>query len=170
MTRGSLRGRRRAEVAQRLAHRFDTERPTVTALAAGIERKPSTVRRLLAEGGVQSRWLLVGLSDQEVTAELARRFEGGEPVQELRRVTGIDERVIRERLRHAGAELESRRCRADLAVPVHELVARYEADETLRELADQSGVSFGMVRRVLLDEGVQLRSRGGRRQRAGSDG
>lgn len=162
MSPDRVRGQRRAELARRLAHRLRTEHPTVTALAAGIERRPSAVRQLLAEAGVRSRRLLIGLSDDEVTAQLARRFRSGVPVHELRLVTGIDERVIRERLRQAGVELAKRGHRADLTVLVSKLIEMYETGTSLTELATLSGGSYGTVRRVLLDAGVQLRPRGRR--------
>jgi lambda repressor-like predicted transcriptional regulator len=76
--------------------------------------------------------------------------------------TGIDERVIRERLRQAGVELEKRSSREDLTVPMSRLVELYEAGWSLADLAVQSGGSYGMVRRVLLEAGVQFRMRGGR--------
>lgn len=170
MTTARLRGQRRAELAQRLAHRFRTEHVTVTALALGIERRPRTVRQLLAEGGVCSRWLLIGLPDDEVTALLARRFRRGVPVKELRLVTGIDERAIRERLRQAGVELTKWTRREDL--DASELAEQYEAGASLDDLAEQTDSSFGTVRRLLLGAGVELRPRGGgsehRRHRSGS--
>ncbi len=164
MTADRLRGQRRAEVAQRLAHRFHSDRSivTVTALAVGIGLKPSTVRRLLSEAGVRSRRLLVGLADDEVTAELVRRFRRDASVWQLRGVTGLDERVIRDRLRLAGVTLAKRTSRSDFAVSVPKLVELYEAGASLSELTALSGGSYGTVRRVLLAAGVQLRSRGGR--------
>lgn len=162
MSASRVRGAARRELTNRLAHRFLTERCTVTAMAAALGRRPSTVRQLLAEGGVRSRWLLVGVADDEVTAVLARRFKLGEPVQKLRLVTGIDERAIRDRLRQAGVELAKRRRRGDLAVPIPKLAELYEAGAKLDDLSAVSGGSYGMVRRVLIASGVQLRARGGR--------
>lgn len=45
-------------------------------------------------------------------------------------------------------------------VDVAELVARYAAGETMRELAAERGVSRFIVRRWLVDAGVTIRSRG----------
>ena len=42
-----------------------------------------------------------------------------------------------------------------------ELVARYRAGESIRELAASSGRSYGFVHRVLLESGATLRGRGG---------
>jgi predicted transcriptional regulator len=42
-----------------------------------------------------------------------------------------------------------------------ELVARYRAGESIRELAASSGRSYGFVHRILSDSGIELRGRGG---------
>lgn len=164
MTRDRLRGRRRDEFAHQLALQCHAERSTVTItdLADRFGRKPSAVRQLLTEAGVRSRRLLIGLADDEITEELARRFKHGAPVQELRQLAGIDERAIRDRLRQAGVELAKRRRRGDLTVPIPKLVELYEAGAKLDDLTALSGGSYGTVRRVLIANGVQLRARGGR--------
>jgi hypothetical protein len=38
---------------------------------------------------------------------------------------------------------------------------RYEAGESIRSLAEQTGRSYGFIHRLLVDEQVPLRSRGG---------
>lgn len=48
--------------------------------------------------------------------------------------------------------------RAELA---RELAARYRAGDSIRELAEHAGRSYGFVHRLLLEQGVQLRGRGG---------
>jgi hypothetical protein len=158
-----LRGQQRAALAQQLAGRCRAQRFTITVLdlAVDIERRPSTVRRLLTEAGVRDRRLLIGFADAEVTAALAGRFRLRVSVWQMHVDTGIDERVIRERLRRAGVELEKRTSRDDLTAPVSRLVELYEAGSSLADLAALSGGSYGMVRRVLLDAGVQFRLRGG---------
>ena len=42
-----------------------------------------------------------------------------------------------------------------------DLVARYRAGESIRELAASTGRSYGFVHRILSDAGVELRGRGG---------
>jgi predicted transcriptional regulator len=42
-----------------------------------------------------------------------------------------------------------------------ELVARYRAGDSIRELAASTGRSYGFVHRILSDAGVELRGRGG---------
>ena len=42
-----------------------------------------------------------------------------------------------------------------------QLKADYERGASLRDLADQTGGSYALVRRLLLEHGVVLRSRGG---------
>jgi hypothetical protein len=159
-----LRGQHRAELAQQLADRRRVQRFTITVLdlAFDIERRPSTVRRLLTEAGVRDRRLLIGFEDAEITAALIGRFRLRVSVWQMHVDTGIDERVIRDRLRQAGVELEKRSSRDDLTVPVSRLVELYAAGWSLADLAVQSGGSYGMVRRVLLEAGVQFRLRGGR--------
>ena len=48
--------------------------------------------------------------------------------------------------------------RADLA---RDLAARYRAGDSIRELAESTGRSYGFVHRLLLESGVSLRGRGG---------
>lgn len=162
MNRDRLRGRRRAELAEQLLDlcRNRLFPVTITDLSADYGRRPSVVRQLLAEAGLRSRRLLIGLPDDKVTAELASHFERGVPVHELHEVTGIDERVIRDRLRQAGVELGAWSSRDNLTVSVPKLAQRYAAGATITDLAMLSGGGYGTVRRVLLDAGVELRLRG----------
>ena len=46
-----------------------------------------------------------------------------------------------------------------------ELVRRYRDGETIRQLADDLGRSYGFVHGLLAEAGVELRSRGGARRR-----
>jgi predicted transcriptional regulator len=48
--------------------------------------------------------------------------------------------------------------RATLA---RDLAARYRAGDSIRELAESTGRSYGFVHRLLGEAGVQLRGRGG---------
>ena len=156
-----IRGSRRAEVALALAEYFTRERVSVLELARLVRRRPSTVRRLLAEGGVRGNDVTcVGYTDDEVARAVARRFRTGVPVGTLRRETGIDERVLRQLLQAAGERLEQRQ-----AAPVERLAdlrSKYERGASIKELADEIDSSYGSIRRVLLGAGVTLRQRGGR--------
>ncbi len=49
----------------------------------------------------------------------------------------------------------------DRAAMSRDLVARYEAGESIRELAASTGRSYGFVHRLLSESGAQLRGRGG---------
>lgn len=53
----------------------------------------------------------------------------------------------------------------DRAALARYLVERYAAGVSLMRLSEDTGRSFGHVRRLLLDAGVTLRPRGGRRPR-----
>jgi hypothetical protein len=160
-TEPRIRGRLRRQVAVALAERFRAERLTVLELAREAHRRPSTVRRLLAEAGVRGDDdTCVGYTDEEIARVVTRRFRGGEPVVTLHRDTGIDERVLRQVLLDAGEELEPRQ-----AAPVDQLAAlraRYENGASIQELADELDSSYGSVRRVLVRAGVTFRPRGGR--------
>lgn len=68
-----------------------------------------------------------------------------------------------ETLRDDGPRAARRRDRAVLA---RYLVERYAAGESLMRLSEETGRSFGHVRKLLLDAGVTLRPRGGSRLRA----
>ena len=54
---------------------------------------------------------------------------------------------------------------SDRAVLSRYLVERYAAGESLMRLAEDTGRSFGHVRRLLIDAGVTMRPRGGSRTR-----
>jgi hypothetical protein len=45
---------------------------------------------------------------------------------------------------------------------------RYEAGESIRALAEETGRSYGFIHRLLVDEQVPLRARGGATRRSGS--
>lgn len=47
------------------------------------------------------------------------------------------------------------------AALARDLVARYHAGDSIRELAESTGRSYGFVHRMLTESGVQLRGRGG---------
>lgn len=44
------------------------------------------------------------------------------------------------------------------------LLAEYEAGRSIRQICAETGYSIGRVRRLLIDAGVEFRSRGGRRR------
>lgn len=50
---------------------------------------------------------------------------------------------------------------ADRAKLADELTKRYVAGASIRELADETGRSFGFVHKILTENEVTLRSRGG---------
>ncbi|MDE3723204.1 helix-turn-helix domain-containing protein [Nocardiopsis sp. N85] len=53
--------------------------------------------------------------------------------------------------------------RSELAV---RLKGRYDAGESIRQLAAATGRSYGFVHRLLLEAGVELRGRGGATRKA----
>ena len=65
----------------------------------------------------------------------------------------------------AGTSKAARSQHADRAALARYLVERYAAGVSLMRLSEDTGRSFGHVRRLLLDAGVTLRPRGGSRPR-----
>lgn len=47
------------------------------------------------------------------------------------------------------------------------LAKKYQAGASIRELASETGRSYGFVHRILTDSGVQLRGRGGATRKKG---
>ncbi|HJP79834.1 MAG TPA: helix-turn-helix domain-containing protein [Pseudonocardiaceae bacterium] len=155
----ALRGKRRERIAAEVAERFARDRMSVHELASQLGRRPSVVRRLLDEAGVQAAGTpCVGISEQETAQTLARRYEGGASISALVRQTGLDKRVIRGMLSRQGVALPERH--SPSAEQSEEIAARYRAGESIRTLAASTGCSYGTVRSALLATGVELRPRG----------
>ncbi|MCA1706087.1 MAG: hypothetical protein LC808_23635 [Actinobacteria bacterium] len=156
-----LRGQQRQQVAARLAQRFGHDRVPIHDLAREVERRPSTVRRLLDEAGVHAEdTSCVGLNEAELAAMLAARYREGAPIEALSRDTGIDRRVVRKLLTEAGVALRARQ-----PLPADQIdwvIEQYRAGVTLRGLAELSGCSYSTIRRTLQMAGVTLRAPGGR--------
>lgn len=69
----------------------------------------------------------------------------------------------------AGKARTTRVTGAARAELTEDLVARYAAGASIRELAAATGRSYGFVHRILVDAGVQLRGRGGDTRNRGVD-
>ena len=54
---------------------------------------------------------------------------------------------------------------ADRDALTEELVKKYQAGASIRELAAETNRSYGFIHRILKDSGVELRGRGGATQR-----
>jgi transposase-like protein len=155
-------GNRRAQIAGELAERFIQDRLSVAELALLVGRRPSTVRRLLNEAGVQAAGpACVGLGQQETARILARRYEGGASIAALVRQTGMDKRVIRAALVEAGVVLPPRHSLT--TGEAEQVVARYRAGESIRAVAAGIGCSYGTIRAALHAAQVTLRARGSNR-------
>lgn len=161
-----LCGRRRARIAADLAERFIQDQLSVAELSTLVRRRPSTVRRLLTEAGIQTTGpACVGLSKQETARILARRYEAGASIVALVRQTGMDKRAIRTMLVDAGVDLPvSHPLTADEA---EQVVARYQAGESIRTLAASMGCSYGTIRAALHAAQVPMRPRGDNRHQGG---
>lgn len=154
-----VRGARRGELRTEMARRFRAGQPriTIAGVAESFGCRQSTVRRLLSEAGVRSRRALIGYDAETVTVSLAARRRLGVPVQQLAADTGLTEQFIRDRLRAAGTPPARWRRRGDLSMGAGDLVGAYDSGVDIAVLADYADSSYGTVRRILLDAGVQLR-------------
>jgi DNA-directed RNA polymerase specialized sigma24 family protein len=155
-----LRGRQRQRFARQLAARYTHNPVPIGDLAAEVHRRPTLVRRLLEEAGIQVGGGTQG-HRQGVAAELADRYAAGDSLETLAKDTGIDRRVVRGLLTDAGVTIRERR-----PLPAEQgqwVVDQYRGGTTLRELAEHTGCSYATVRRYLLQAGVDLRPPGGHR-------
>lgn len=158
---GFLRGQHRVQLAAALAERFDPDRVPIRDLATEVNRRPSTVRRLLDEAGVHAEGAsCVGATESDIVGALSARYRQGVPIEKLSQDTGIDRRVVRRLLTEAGVSLRERR-----SLPSGQadwVVEQYRAGVTLRRLAELTGCSYSTIRRALLLAEVALRSPGTR--------
>lgn len=97
--------------------------------------------------------------DDHQAAEVARRYEAGETIDELAAAFGVSITPIRRAIAEAGVPFRRRSHRAR-EVDVNELVRSYEAGGVLDDLAERFGLSRNAIRRRLVAAGVELRPRG----------
>jgi hypothetical protein len=98
-TGGALRGRRRQQFAATLADRYLAGETSILQLARDVGRRPSLVRRLLEEAGI------------DVTipsAELTGLYRGGQSIAALACGTELDRRAVRRLLTEAGVTFPPR--------------------------------------------------------------
>ncbi len=107
-------------------------------------------------------------------SEIVRRYRSGETLMEIGRSLGVSHGVIRYCLVRAGVPRRHRggyRPRVDFSIPFEEVVGRYRAGISVRELAPRVGVSESTLERRLREAGI-LMGRGGpgrSRKRKGGD-
>jgi helix-turn-helix protein len=160
-----LRGLRRGEVAAELAARFIQGTTCVRELAASVGRRPSLVRRLLAEAGVRADGPQCVGTDPDDTARTVRDlYRQSGSIQAVVEATSLDRRVVRHLLAlpaQSGDQLDSE--------TVAQMARWYRAGATLQDIADETGQSYNQVRAALIEAGVPLRPPGGpaRRSSAG---
>nr|WP_018685558.1 helix-turn-helix domain-containing protein [Actinokineospora enzanensis] len=133
---------------------------TIPGLAATTGRSPGLVRRLLEEANVVApAWpACLGISQQRLAEVLAERYRRGASMQALSEESGIDRRVVRRLLEQQDAAPAPRQ--ASSALRPTDLVELYDGGRSLRQLAEQTGLSYAKVRDTLLAAGITLRSRG----------
>jgi transposase-like protein len=153
-----LRGRQRSEVAAELVQQFIRGTMSVRELAAAVGRRPSLVRRLLAEAGVRTDGPECVGTDLEDTARIVRDcYRRSGSIQAVVEMTSLDRRVVRHLL---ALPAESGDQFGDFET-VAAMVQRYLAGATLQEIAGTTGQSYNQVRATLIEAGVSLRPPGG---------
>ncbi len=150
-----LRGQQRSEVAAELAEQFVQGTKSIRELATSVGRRPSLVRRLLAEAGVRTDGPECVGTDLDDTARIVRDcYRRSGSVQAVVEMTSLDRRVVRHLLALSVNQLG----RSELAA---EMGHRYQAGATLQEIAGETGQSYNQVRAALIEAGVSLRPPGG---------
>jgi Helix-turn-helix domain len=152
-----LRGQQRRKVAAELAAQFIQGTTSIPELAASTGRRPSLIRRLLAEAGVRTDGPECVGTDPDDTARIVRDcYRGSGSIQAVVETTSLDRRVVRHLLAlpaQSGDQFDSE--------TVAEMARRYRAGATLQKIASETGRSYNQVRAALLDAGVSLRPPGG---------
>jgi hypothetical protein len=98
-------------------------------------------------------------SEEQTPAELGELYRGGATLAQLVERTGMPYYAVRQAVLEAGVSLRAAHREIPPAPPG--FVEAYVRGDSIRAVADAFGVSFGMARRMLLQEGVTLRQRGG---------
>ncbi|WP_346047170.1 helix-turn-helix domain-containing protein [Actinomadura chokoriensis] len=97
--------------------------------------------------------------------ELREWYEAGETIRGLARELDVSPTTVKMRLAESGATLRSREApgsqRLELPVPSPVLRQRYEAGESLYDLAEELAVAIGTIRHRLLEAGTKMRPVGG---------
>jgi hypothetical protein len=161
-----LRGHQRRELAAELAAQFVQGTKSLRELATSLGRRPSLVRRLLAEAGVRTDGPECVGTDFEDTVRIVHDcYRKNASIQAVVETTSLDRRVVRHLLalpaQPAGQFGDSEM--------VAELARRYRAGTTLQEIASQTGHSYNQVRAALIAAGVSLRRPGGPGRKSTAD-
>ena len=94
---------------------------------------------------------------------MIKDYLDGAPVQELAERHGVSAGTIYQRLR-AGRVVPKRQKLVDVPpVEVARLCADYRDGATLRDLAEHRGMSYSLVRRLIVGQGETMRNRGRKR-------
>ncbi len=98
-----------------------------------------------------------------VVEAIARSWSEGGTVREVAARAGVSREIVRDRLRRAGAlgyplRDQRRHVREVFENRGPELVAAYEAGETVADLAADAGISWHTLRDHLVDHGIAIRT------------
>lgn len=150
-----LRGNQRKAVAADLAEQFIGGTRSIQKLANSVGRRPSLVRRLLAEAGVRADGPeCVGTDLAETVRIVHDCYQQHGSIQAVVQLTGLDRRVVRHLLRLPSDQ------DAD-ASETAAMAERYRAGASLQEIAEDTGRPYNQVRAMLIAAGVTLRAPGG---------
>jgi hypothetical protein len=161
----SLRRKQRRDLAADLATQFTQQGRSIPELAAQTGRRPSLVRRLLAEAGVHANGPQFVGTDLADTVWIVREcYHTLGSVQAVVRATSLDRRVVRHLIDLSD---ESVTLLGDPDV-VARMAGQYRQGATLQQIAGRTGYLYNQVRAILIAAGVTLRSPGGgSRRRSG---
>lgn len=96
--------------------------------------------------------------------ELREWYEAGETIRGLAKALDVSPTTVKMRLAESGATTRPRESgskRLELPVPPPVLRKRYEAGESLYDLAEELAVAIGTIRHRLLEAGTKMRPVGG---------
>jgi transposase-like protein len=163
---GGEAGRRLAVSVEVLRERYAAGE-SVPSIAAGMGLTPRQVYWWMRKERINRRppgapmWDTFPISLEE----LRGWYEAGETIKGLARALGVSGGTVKMRLAESGATLRSRETpggRMVLPLPSEVLRRRYEAGESLYDLAAELGVAVGTVKLRLLEAGTVMRQVGGR--------
>ena len=104
----------------------------------------------------QVRQIQKHLSGEEVSA-IILAYQGGKSANMLAREYGCDRHTICDHLKKHGIKVTRNRIRSEETV--HQIIALYESNIFIADIAEQYDVSESTINRLLRENGVRIRSR-----------
>jgi hypothetical protein len=185
--RRRISGEERTRLGKHVVEKYNAG-ASIRQLAAQTRWSYGLIRRMLIEGGVtfrppggnalrarqaqrlkaKARREAITTSGVTVAEELVERYHDGASMAALARRTGRSQgfihRVLAEQgvaFRHLCGTKDRRIVGDERATLGKQLKKRYDAGESVRQLERSTGRSYGFIYRVLAEQRVVFRSRGG---------